>query len=174
MTLDPDKLLDLTGWQILRELEANARLSFAELGRRVGLSLPAAAERVRRMEDAGIITGYQVRLDPTKVGRPISAFVRIRLHDHITTERLEQLLADLPEVLECHNLTGDDCAIVKVAVPTIPDLEQVIQQLKAFGQTTTSIVLSSFAHKGLAHPRDRAEQDASQPSNGEFVRQIVR
>ncbi|MGH2619999.1 MAG: Lrp/AsnC family transcriptional regulator [Anaerolineales bacterium] len=174
MTLDLDRLLDLTGWQILRELEANARLSFAELGRRVGLSLPAVAERVRRMEDAGIITGYQVRLDPTKVGRPISAFVRIRLHDHITCERLEQLLADLPEVLECHNLTGDDCAIVKVAVPTIPDLEQVIQRLKGFGQTTTSIVLSSFAHKGLAHASDRAAEDGSQPSNGDFVRQVVR
>src|SRR4030065_537824 len=64
MTLDPDKLLDSTGWQILLELEANARLSFAELGRRVGLSLPAVAERLRRMEDAGIITGYRVPLDP--------------------------------------------------------------------------------------------------------------
>jgi len=173
MTLDRDKLLDSTGWQILRELEANARLSFAELGRRVGLSLPAVAERVRRMEDAGIIMGYQVRLDPIKVGRPISAFVRIRLHDHITCERLEQLLADLPEVLECHNLTGDDCAIVKVAVPTIPDLEHVIQQLKGFGQTTTSIVLSSFAHKGLAHPGDRSAENGKLAPNGELIREPV-
>jgi len=174
MTLDNEKLLDPTGWQILLELESNARLSFAELGRRVGLSLPAVAERVRRMEDAGIITGYQVLLDPTKIGRPISAFVRIRLHDHITGERLEQLLADLPEVLECHNLTGDDCAIVKVAVPSIPDLEQVLQQLKALGQTTTSIVLSSFAHKGLAHAGDRSAANGQLPANGEFVRQVVR
>jgi len=174
MTIDHDKVLDPTGWQILRELESNARLSFAELGRRVGLSLPAVAERVRRMEDSGIITGYQVRLDPIKVGRPISAFVRIRLHDHITCERLEQLLADLPEVLECHNLTGDDCAIVKVAVPTIPDLEHVIQQLKGFGQTTTSIVLSSFAHKGLAHPGDRSAENGNLAANGELIRQPVR
>ena len=174
MTLDPDRLLDPTGWQILRELEANGRVSFAELGRRVGLSLPAVAERVRRMEDAGIITGYQVRLDPTKVGRPISAFVRIRLHDNITCERLEQLLADLPEVLECHNLTGDDCAIVRVAVPSVPDLEKVIQQLKGFGQTTTSIVLSSFAYKGLAPTSDQTAEDGRQTANGEFVRQGVR
>ncbi len=174
MTLDPDKLLDPTGWQILRELEANARLSFAELGRRVGLSLPAVAERVRRMEDAGIITGYQVRLDPAKVGRPISASVRIRLHDHMTGDRLEQLLADLPEVLECHNLTGDDCAIVRVAVPNIPDLERVILQLKSFGQTTTSIVLSSYAPKGLATARDRAEENGNRSTNDELIREVLR
>src|SRR4030042_4992706 len=98
-TLDNDKLLDATGWQILRELEANARLSFAELGRRVGLSLPAVAERVRKMEDAGIITGYRAQVDPARVGLPIRAFVRIRLEREFDTARLGAPHGRLPEGL---------------------------------------------------------------------------
>jgi len=149
-TLENEKLLDPTGWQILRELEANARLSFAELGRRVGLSLPAVAERVRKMEDAGIILGYRAQVDPARIGLPICAFVRIRLERELDWSRLEASMAELPHVLEWHNLTGDDCAIVKVAVASIPELERIIQQLKSFGQTTTSIVLSSAPLKGIA------------------------
>ena len=160
-TLENDKLLDATGWQILRELEANARLSFAELGRRVGLSLPAVAERVRKMEDAGIITGYRALVDPAQVGLPICAFVRIRLEREVDTARLETAMAELPDVLEWHNLTGDDCAIVKVAVSTIPQLDRMIQQLKSFGQTTTSIVLSSAPAKGLAAAGSLAAGEAS-------------
>ena len=147
MTLDNEKLLDPTGWQILLELESNARLSFAELGRRVGLSLPAVAERVRRMEDAGIITGYQVLLDPTKIGRPISAFVRIRLHDHITGERLEQLLADLPEVLECHHIAGDEDFLLKVVAANPSDYEKFVLErltkIAAIEKVKTIFVLSS-------------------------------
>src|SRR3989337_1962667 len=110
-----EKLLDHTGWSILRELEADGRITFAELGRRVGLSLPAVAERVRKMEDAGIITGYRATVDPARVGLPICAFVRIRLEREVDTARLETAMAELPDVLEWHNLTGDDCATVKGA-----------------------------------------------------------
>jgi Lrp/AsnC family leucine-responsive transcriptional regulator len=163
-TLDNDKLLDATGWQILRELEANARLSFAELGRRVGLSLPAVAERVRKMEDAGIITGYRAQVDPARVGLPIRAFVRIRLEREVDSARLETAMAELPDVLEWHNLTGDDCAIVKVAVSTIPELDRMIQQLKSFGQTTTSIVLSSAPAKGISAAGSLAAGEAPTPT----------
>src|SRR4030067_3701520 len=106
-TLDNDKLLDATAWQILRELEANARLSFAELGRRVGLSLPAVAERVRKMEDAGIITGYRAQVNPAQVGLPICASVRIRLEREVDSARLETAMAALPDVLAWAKLTGD-------------------------------------------------------------------
>ncbi len=170
MSLDLDKLLDATGRAILGELEANARLSYAELGRRVGLSLPAVAERVRKMEDAGIITGYRALVDPASVGLPISAFVRIRLDREIDAERLEATMAGLPHVLEWHNLTGDDCAIVKVAVSGIPDLERMIQQLKAFGQTTTSIVLSSSPVKGVFAAVQAAAEQTPDPQGESLSR----
>lgn len=171
MSLDHDKLLDATGRSILSELESNARLSFTELGRRVGLSLPAVAERVRKMEEAGIITGFRALVDPAAVGLPISAFVRIRLDHEIDTPRLEAAMAELPNVLEWHNLTGDDCAIVKAAVASIPELERLIRQLKSFGQTTTSIVLSSSPSKGVSSAVELAAEDASEsilerPSRG--------
>jgi Lrp/AsnC family leucine-responsive transcriptional regulator len=156
-----EKLLDHTGWSILHELEADGRITFAELGRRVGLSLPAVAERVRKMEDAGIITGYRATVDPARVGLPICAFVRIRLERELDSARLEASMAELPDVLEWHNLTGDDCAIVKVAVSTIPDLERVLKQLKSFGQTTTSIVLSSAPAKGIAAAGSLAAGEAA-------------
>jgi Lrp/AsnC family leucine-responsive transcriptional regulator len=102
------------------------------------------------MEDAGIILGYRAQVDAARVGLPICAFVRIRLERELDWSRLEASMAEMPHVLEWHNLTGDDCAIVKVAVASIPELERIIHQLKSFGQTTTSIVLSSAAVKGIA------------------------
>jgi Lrp/AsnC family leucine-responsive transcriptional regulator len=157
------RLLDDTGWRILRELEQDARLTYAELGRRVGLSLPAVAERVRKMEEEGIIIGYRAVVDPTKVGLPISAFVRVRLEGDLATEQLRSLSDKMPEILESHNLTGDDCAIVKVAVTSIPHLEQVLRRMKGFGQTTTSIVLSSLG----GTPTSSSAQHALEEAEGE-------
>jgi Lrp/AsnC family leucine-responsive transcriptional regulator len=161
-TIENEKLLDHTGWLILGELEANGRLSFAELGRRVGLSLPAVAERVRKMEEAGIITGYRAQVDPARVGLAICAIVRIRLEREVDSAGLEASMAELPNVLEWHNVTGDDCAIVRVAVSSIPHLERVIQQLKSFGETTTSIVLSSAPAKGVAPAGSQAAGEAQE------------
>lgn len=151
MALDSNKLLDEVGWRLLLELQADARLSFAELGRRVGLSLPAAAERVRRMEEAGLITGYHAALNLTQVGFPVMAFIRIMT----TSDRypaITALVKELPAVLECHHLTGTDSFIVKVVAASIPDLEGLITQLSLFGQTATSIVLSSPVTKRVVEP----------------------
>jgi Lrp/AsnC family leucine-responsive transcriptional regulator len=134
--------LDEIGWQLLKALQENARLSYAELGRRVGLSLPAVAERVRRMEEAGLITGYHAQVNLTKMGWPSTAFIRM----NVPRERYPLFIAlarDLPEVLECHHLSGGDAFILKVILTSIPHLETLIGQLSVHGQTTTSIVLSS-------------------------------
>lgn len=148
MTLDNKKLLDDVGWRLLRELQGDARLSFAELGRRVGLSLPAVAERVRRMEEAGIITGYHAEVNLEKVGLPVMAFIRI----NVPGEKYGAIIAlarDLPQVLECHHLTGTDSFIMKVVTVSIPHLETLIAQLSTFGETTTSVVLSSPVTKEI-------------------------
>lgn len=151
MTLETKKLLDEVGWRLLRELQADARLSFAELGRRVGLSLPAVAERVRRMEEAGIITGYYAEVNLPKMGRPIMAFIRMA----VPRERypaFTALIRDLPEVLEGHHLSGSEAFILKVALTSIPHLEALIDQLSEYGQTTTSVVLSSPVTRRVIEP----------------------
>jgi Lrp/AsnC family leucine-responsive transcriptional regulator len=152
MASEYQKLLDEIGWKLLLALQEDARLSFAELGRRVGLSLPAVAERVRRLEEAGLITGYHAKLDPHKLGASVAAFIRLRS----TGDRYRQVQAlarELPEVLECHHLTGGDAFIMKVVVSSIAHLEKLIGRLTPYGQTTTSIVLSSPVVKpGLGRP----------------------
>lgn len=151
MTLESKKLLDEVGWQILRALQEDARLSFAELGRRVGLSLPAVAERVRRMEEAGIISGYHAQVNWPQVGWPIIAFMRMT----VARERYPLFLTavrELPEVVECHHLSGVDSFILKVVLPSIPHLEAFIDRLSEYGQTTTSIVLSSPVTRRVIGP----------------------
>jgi Lrp/AsnC family transcriptional regulator, leucine-responsive regulatory protein len=136
--------LDAISWKILAELQANARLSFAELGRRVGLSTPAAAERVRRLEDSGVIEGYEARVNPGQIGLPVSAFIRIRLTGSESLARRLTARADqMPEVLECHRCTGDESFILKVRVASVDHLQKLIDLLTPFGMTSTSLILSS-------------------------------
>lgn len=142
MTFKDDRLLDETGWSILRELQRDARLSFPELGRRVGLSTPAVVERVRKLEDVGVITGYGARVDAAKVGLPMMAFVRITTTPQ-TEAGLRDLMAELPELVECHRVTGNESFLLKLVVTSITHLEQVLNQLMNSGPVTTSIVLST-------------------------------
>lgn len=136
------KLLDETGRQILKILQEDGRISFNELGRRVGLSSPAVAERVRRMEEAGVILGYKAVVDQTRVGYPITAI--IRLSTQVTNlPHADELALSIPEVLECHHLTGSDGVLLKVIVSSVMHLEEVISQMGGAGMTTTAIVLSS-------------------------------
>ncbi len=152
MALASEKLLDEIGWKILRELQENARVSFAELGRRVSLSIPAVTERVRRMEDAGIISGYHAEVDAEKIGLPITAFIRMNIVGDMTP-RLTAFLKELPEISECHRGTGGDSFIMKVNVASVHHLERLIDRLLPFGTTTTSIVLSSpVAKRNLERP----------------------
>jgi Lrp/AsnC family leucine-responsive transcriptional regulator len=168
MSLENERLLDDIGWHILQELQENARLSFAELGRRVGLSIPAVTERVHRMEDAGIITGYHADVNPEKVGLPIIAFIRMNITGNVSSQ-IVGLMNELTEVSECHRGTGGDSFIMKVRVSSISHLEHVIERLLPFGTTTTSIVLSSPVTKRLIK---RAKEDSPQKSPKENKRPI--
>jgi Lrp/AsnC family leucine-responsive transcriptional regulator len=140
--LESELILDDVAWRLLAELQANARISFSELGRRVGLSAPAVAERVRRMEEAGIIAGYHVELNLEKLGFPLQAIIRVAT-DERQCQAFGPLARDIPEVLECHRVTGGDSYICKVAVGSVRHLEQLLDRLMAYGQTVTSVVLSS-------------------------------
>lgn len=142
ITFDTEKLMDATGWQILQALQEDARVSFTELGRRVGLSAPAVAERVRRLEEAGVISGYHAQVNPEKIGLPLSAIIRISL-TYERSVQISALVKELPEVLECHRITGEDCMIVKVVVSSVAHLEELINRLGPYGRTTTSVILSS-------------------------------
>ena len=150
---DDGKLLDEVSWHILRELQINARISFAELGRRVGLSSPAVAERVRRLEEAGVITGYHAALDLSKVGQPITAVVLVG-NPGDRSDQMLVLLAEMPEILECHRITGNESFVMKLAVSSVEHLEQVIRQIEPYGRTTTSLILSSPVPKRLIAPED--------------------
>ncbi|MGH9751599.1 MAG: Lrp/AsnC family transcriptional regulator [Blastocatellia bacterium] len=142
MSSHDEKLLDDIGWRLLEELQEDARLSYTELGRRVGLSTPAVMERVRKMEDAGIIMGYRAEVNTEKIGFRVTAFIRIGL-EHDIAPRLKSLFKDIPEINECHLVTGDDSLILKVHVTSIAHLETVIQRIMPYGMPATSIVLST-------------------------------
>ena len=142
MALQSDSLLDDIGWEILHALQENARLSFRDLGRRVGLSAPAVTERVRRMEEAGIIRSYRAEIDLEKIGLPLLAFIRISVPREQSSYIGEQLQA-IPEILECYRVTGPDSFIMKVSTPSVTHLEELIDRLRQHGQSTTSIVLST-------------------------------
>jgi Lrp/AsnC family transcriptional regulator, leucine-responsive regulatory protein len=162
MSLEIERLLDDIGWHILEELQQNARISFAELGRRVGLSIPAVTERVHRMEDVGIITGYHADVSPEKVGLPITAFIRMNITGNFSSQ-IVGLMSELTEVSECHRSTGGDSFIMKVRVASIAHLEHVIERLLPFGTTTTSIVLSSPVTKRLIEKKRKEDSLKKSP-----------
>lgn len=124
---------------ILAELQADGRMSFSELGRRVGLSAPAVTERVKRLEGRGVIAGYRAVVDLAAVGLPIEAIVRVRDN----SGRIETLFPEVPEVLEARHVTGEDCFVIRVAVPSMQVLEGIVGRFGRYGPTTTSLVFST-------------------------------
>jgi Lrp/AsnC family leucine-responsive transcriptional regulator len=142
MASKPERLLDEIGWNILAALQQNARISFSDLGRHVGLSAPAAAERVRRMEEAGIITGYRVSLAVEKLGYPITALLRISAPEE-NCVRLGAVTRALPQVVESHRVTGSDRLVLKVSAASVNHLDETIHELSRYGTVTAAIVLSS-------------------------------
>src|SRR5256886_12919715 len=159
MALENERLLDETGWHILEALQENARLSFSELGQRVGLSSPAVAERVRRMEDAGIITGYRAEMNTAKIGYPITAIIRVSNSPGERCTRLTASTQEIPEVLECHRVTGSDSLIMKVMASSVEHLEALIDQFSAHGQLTTSIVLSTPVKRRIVTQRVETREE---------------
>jgi Lrp/AsnC family transcriptional regulator, leucine-responsive regulatory protein len=134
--------LDATDRRIIGELTTDGRVPLAELGRRVSLSSPAVAERVRRLERAGVITGYRAELDPRMLGYQLTAIVRIKPAPGQLT-RIPELAAEIPQVGECHRITGEDCFYLKVHLRSIEELSSLLDRFLAFGETTTSIINAS-------------------------------
>jgi Lrp/AsnC family leucine-responsive transcriptional regulator len=144
--LQLERILDPVGRKLLRAVQENARLSFSELGRRVGLSAPAVAERLRKLEEFEIINGYHAEVDPAALGYGVTAFIRLTTSTD-KYPRVLELAQRLPEIRECHHVTGGEAFILKVLATSIPHLESLIAQLSVFGATSTSIVLSSPVRK---------------------------
>jgi Lrp/AsnC family transcriptional regulator, leucine-responsive regulatory protein len=135
-------LLDDVNLRILGELQVDGRLGLAELGRRIGLSAPAVGERVQRLERAGAIRGYHADLDPTALGFPVAAVVRIRPSPG-QLQRIPEIARETPEVAECHRITGEDCYLLRLHLRSIDDLEDLLDRFTPHGLTTTSIVHST-------------------------------
>jgi Lrp/AsnC family transcriptional regulator, leucine-responsive regulatory protein len=134
--------MDRTDWRILEELQGDGRLSYNQLGRRVNLSPPAVAERVRRLEEAGVIAGYQARVDPAKAGLPLTSFVQLRCS--LSSCLLKTSSADdYPEVVEVHKLSGNWCTMLKVRVASMAHLEGLFERIGKHGEINTHVVLST-------------------------------
>jgi Lrp/AsnC family leucine-responsive transcriptional regulator len=166
MALDFDKIMDETGWRILDELQQNARISFSELGRRVALTPPAVAERVRRMEEAGIIAGYRAQPAHDRIGLPITAFIRWTASGN-DCAYLGEVAKGIPEIVECHRVTGEESYVVKVVVRSVEHLEQLIDRLMPYGETKTSVVLSSpVTHRAVGIQQASVPPAAPTPIDG--------
>ncbi|MFZ0745881.1 MAG: Lrp/AsnC family transcriptional regulator [Terracidiphilus sp.] len=142
MTMDFTTLLDIYGRRLLEELQVNARLSVAELGRRIGLSPTATSERLKQMEEVGILRGYTVQIDQEALGLEVMAFIRMSCGGQ-NYHRLLEYVQTLEEVRECHHLTGGDDFLLKVTTTNMADLEALIEALLPYGNPVTSLVLSS-------------------------------
>lgn len=144
----PTTELDRLDIAILEALQENARTPLSEIGRRVGLSQPATSERVKRLEDRGILAGYTARLDAAALGLGMMAIIRLKTtHEHIKPAL--KAFTEMPHVIEVHRLTGEDCFLLKVLVPTPGQLETIVDTIARFGAVTTSLVLRSEPAKPL-------------------------
>jgi Lrp/AsnC family leucine-responsive transcriptional regulator len=153
MTFKAPVALDDLDWAILAVLQEDGRVPFSELGRRVSLSAPAVTERVRRLEAAGVITGYRAVVCADTVGYPIEAVVRVRDN----ADRVSGVFPEMTEVLEAIHVTGEDCWVMRVVAPSMERLESIVGVLGSFGPTTTSLVFSTpVARRPVVRPREDA------------------
>ncbi len=142
LTFRSGRPLDDVDWRLVAELQADGRLSFKELGRRINLSAPAVAERVRRLEEAGVITGYRAEVDARRAGFPLMAFVQMQCglgNCLLKTSTAE----DYPEIVEVHKLSGDHCTMIKVRAASLAHLEGLFERLGKHGEMRSSVVLST-------------------------------
>lgn len=134
--------IDAVDARILSMLADNARVSTADLARKVGLSAPAVAERIRRLEEAGVITGYAARIAPAAIGYPFSAWLRVR---PVPGElaRVADIIRAIPEITECDRVTGEDCFLARVQLTSVGELERIIDQIIPYAMTNTAVIQSS-------------------------------
>jgi Lrp/AsnC family leucine-responsive transcriptional regulator len=134
--------LDTTAWALLRELQVDARASYSDMGKRVNLTAPAVAERIRRLERSRVIRGYRACVDPQLLGWPIEAIVRLSLADKVASPFVRVAL-DAMEVIECCRVTGDHGYLLRVLTTSTAHLDQFVAAVERYGRTNTSIVLST-------------------------------
>lgn len=155
-----ERRLDQTDWRIIAELQRDGRLSYNQLARLVNMSSPAVAERVRRLEESGVIAGYQARIDPARAGLPLTAFVQLRCalgRCLLKTTSSE----DFPEVVEVHKLSGNSCSMLKVRVATMPHLEELLERLGEHGEMNSHVVLSTqYEGRPVQPPPEEIRQAA--------------
>jgi Lrp/AsnC family leucine-responsive transcriptional regulator len=156
-TLQREFTIDGIDRKLLHHLQEHGRLSFAELARRVRLTTPAVIERVRKLEDAGVILGYHAEVSAAKMGLPVLALIRMSVVGDVFA-KVATLVKDSPEILECHRGTGRDSFTMKVAARSVQHLESLIDRLTPFGTTSTSVVLSSPVKRRDLLPWDGAEK----------------
>ena len=147
--------LDAVDHKIIAELATDGRISFAELGRRTNLSSPAVTERVKRLEQAGVITGYRAEVDPRALGYQLTAIVRVKPAVR-QLAKIAELAAEIPQIEECLRITGEDCFYIKLHLGSIEELPSVLDQFLLYGETTTSIV--------NATPVPRRDPPATRPA----------
>ncbi|HLZ15400.1 MAG TPA: Lrp/AsnC family transcriptional regulator [Cyclobacteriaceae bacterium] len=136
-----EKALDNLDWKILTELQKNARVSASEIGRRVGLTAPAVAKRIARMEESGFILGYRTTMDYDKLGLSVRVFLQFK-STSLKHDDMVKVVDAMPQIQEWYTVTGENCMLLKVAVATTKDLEIILAQLGKYGGTNTSIILS--------------------------------
>lgn len=134
--------MDALDHRILQKLANDARRPFSEVARELGVSQPTVAERVRRMEERGVIRGAVLRIDPAKLGFPIGAFIRIAATPQVQY-KLEKIAQGIPQVVEMHRVTGEDALIARAVLRSVAELSEVIGQLSQYGGSNTSIVLGT-------------------------------
>ncbi|TGQ33299.1 MULTISPECIES: Lrp/AsnC family transcriptional regulator [unclassified Mesorhizobium] len=147
--------LDETDTLIVEALQENGRLAISELGRRIGLSQPATSERVKRLEERGVISGYHAVIDAKKLGLGMMAIIRVRT-THENIQRCLRQFSEMPQVLEVHRMTGEDCFFLKVIVPSPEQLESIVDTVARHGAVTTSLILRSEPAKMLSRDLLRA------------------
>jgi len=149
--------VDKTNWKLLKALEENARLTYAELGKLVHLSAPAVAERVRKLEEAGVITGYRAQVNLEKIGIPITALVECQVYR--TKEReFKALVMSLDEVLECYNVTGPYAFILRVGVRSMSKLDQLLERLIDLSDTNTMMIMSTPVSREMPADVEKAPE----------------
>ena len=151
-------VLDDVDARIVEALRANARVSLAELSRAVGLSSPSVSERLKRLEEAGVIEGYTVRLNPAALGLPLSAWLRIRPIPG-QLRKVAQILRTLPEIVACDRITGEDCFLARAHVRSVEDLEALIDEIIPYAMTNTAIIQSSPVPERLPPIPTRGPRD---------------
>jgi Lrp/AsnC family transcriptional regulator, leucine-responsive regulatory protein len=161
MTMTSEAHLDEIDRRILEELQEGARITYTELGRRVALTAPAVADRVRRLEEAGVITGFRTHLEPAMLGYSITAFIRWTAAGQDCAQ-LGEVAKEIPEIVECHRITGENSYVLKVVARDVQHLEGLIDRLMPWGSTITSVVTSSPVRHRTLQPAVAA----GEPSRG--------